>query len=214
MTVCVKICGIKTLEALNAAIKGGAAFVGFNFYPASPRYVTPEQAHELASHVPAGIETVALFADAKDEQFESTLGIFQPDIIQLHGMESPKRVIEIKKTYERPIIKALAIGHADDLEETIAFEGIANWFLFDARPPKGSELPGGNAVSFDWNIMKEYVSPLPWMLAGGVNTENIAEAVKQSGTKYIDISSGVERSKGEKDPALILEILEKAKKLG
>ncbi len=213
MTVNVKICGVKTEEAVNAAVNGGAAFIGFNFFAKSPRFITPEQAAQLSPLVSHGVEKVALFVDPKDSELEDTLNVFNPDIIQLHGMESPSRVAEIKRLYGKPIIKALAISHIDDLEETVAYENVVNWFLFDAKPPKGAELPGGNAVSFDWTIMKEYASPLPYMLAGGINAHNIEQAVAQSGAHYVDISSGVESTRGHKDPALISALLEKAKAL-
>ncbi len=213
MSINVKICGVKTQDAVNAAVKGGAMFLGFNFVPASPRFVTPELAAQLAQTVPHDIQTVALFVDPTDGELEDTLNLFNPALIQLHGMESPSRIAEIKQLYGKPIIKAISVSHIDDLEETIAFETIVNWFLFDARPPKGSGLPGGNAVSFDWTIMKEIATPIPWMLAGGLNASNLKEAVQQSGTQGVDVSSGVEQSRGEKDPALILELLEKAKNL-
>ena len=213
MSISVKICGVKTESSINAAVQGGAAFLGFNFYPASPRFITPEHAGQLALLVPPNIQKVALFVDPKDGELEDTFNLFNPDMIQLHGMESPSRVAEIKHLYNKPIIKALSVSHIDDLEETVAYENIASWFLFDAKPPKGAELPGGNAVSFDWTIMKEYASTLPWMLAGGINASNIAQAVELSGAKAVDVSSGVEMARGEKDPALIQAFLEKAQSL-
>ncbi|NDE90045.1 MAG: phosphoribosylanthranilate isomerase [Alphaproteobacteria bacterium] len=213
MSISVKICGVKTEEAVNAAVKSGVGFLGFNFCAASPRFVTPEQAAQLAPLVPPSIQKVALFVDPKDGELEDTLNVFNADMIQLHGMESPSRVAEIKRLYGKPIMKAIALSQAEDLEETVAYENIVNWFLFDALAPKGSKLPGGNAVSFNWNIMKDYASPLPWMLAGGINASNIKQAVEQSGAKVIDVSSGVEITRGQKDPALITQLLELAKKI-
>lgn len=213
MSVSVKICGIKTDDAVNAAAKGGAAFLGFNFFQKSPRFVTPEAAAQLAPLVPPAIQKVALFVDPSDAELEDTLAMFNADIIQLHGMESPTRVAEIKRIYSKPIIKAIAVSHVDDIEETVAYENIVNWFLFDARAPKDSEIPGGNAEKFDWNIMKDYASALPWFLAGGINASNVKQAVQQSGAHMIDVASGVEIARGQKDPALILELLDKAKAL-
>ncbi len=213
MSISVKICGIKTYDAVNAAVKGGAAYLGFNFFQKSPRFVTPEAAAQLAPLVPPSIQKVALFVDPSDAELEDTLAVFNADIIQLHGMESPTRVAEIKRIYSKPIIKAIAVSHVDDIEETVAYENIVNWFLFDARAPKGSEIPGGNAEVFDWNIMKDYASALPWFLAGGINASNVKQATTQSGARMIDVASGVEITRGQKDPALILELLEKAKAL-
>lgn len=213
MSVSVKICGIKTDDAVNAAAKGGAAYLGFNFFQKSPRFVTPEAAAQLAPLVPSSIQKVALFVDPSDAELEDTLAIFNADIIQLHGMESPTRVAEIKRIYSKPIIKAIAVSHVDDIEETVAYENIVNWFLFDARAPKDSQIPGGNAEKFDWNIMKDYASSLPWFLAGGINASNVKQAVQQSGARMIDVASGVEITRGQKDPALILELLDKAKAL-
>ncbi|MDX1923450.1 MAG: phosphoribosylanthranilate isomerase [Alphaproteobacteria bacterium] len=213
MSVSVKICGLKSDDAVNAAVKGGAAFLGFNFFEKSPRFVTPQAAAELSPLVPPTIPKVALFVDPSDAELEDTLAVFEADIIQLHGMESPTRVAEIKRIYGKPIIKAFAVSHVDDIEETVAYENLVSWFLFDARPPKNSELPGGNAEAFDWNIMKEYASPLPWMLAGGINSSNLKKAVTQSGAHIVDVASGVEIARGQKDPALILELLDKAKAL-
>lgn len=213
MSIAVKICGVKTDAAVHAAVKGGATFLGFNFFAKSPRFITPEQAAQLSPLVSPATSKVALFVDPKDSELEDTFSLFNPDFIQLHGMESPSRVAEIKRIYARPIIKALAISHIDDLEETVAYENIVNWFLFDASPPKDSDLPGGNATSFDWNIMKEYASPLPWMLAGGINASNLKQAVEQSSAVAVDVASGVESSRGVKDVGLIAELLEIASKL-
>ncbi len=221
MSISVKICGVKTQDAVKAAVNGGAAFLGFNFYQPSPRFLTPELAAQLSPLVPESVQKVALFVDPSDGELEDILSVFNPDVIQLHGMESPGRVAEINRIYSKPIIKAISVSHVDDLEETVAYEQVVSWFLFDARPPKKMDLsteasgalPGGNALSFDWTIMKEYASSLPWMLAGGINADNLKQAVQQSGAKVVDVSSGAESTRGQKDPALIAALLEKAKAL-
>ena len=223
MSISVKICGVKTEDAVKAAVNGGAAFLGFNFYQPSPRFVTPELAAQLASLVPQSIQKVALFVDPSDGELEDILTVFNADLIQLHGMESPSRVADIKRIYSKQIIKAISISHVDDLEETVAYEQVVSWFLFDARPPKNVDLPsglsseasgalpGGNALSFDWTIMREYASSLPWMLAGGINASNLKQAIQQSGAKAVDVSSGVESTRGQKDAGLIQGLLETAK---
>jgi phosphoribosylanthranilate isomerase len=214
MSVQVKICGIKTKEAVDAAVNNGASFLGFNFYKPSPRYVTPDRAAEISKDVPSSIHKVALLVDANDVDVEKVLDVFQADMLQLHGSETPARVMEIKSRWpKKRIIKAFPIGKEEDFEESVAYDGIADWFLFDAVAPEGSDLPGGNATSFDWNLMREVSIAAPWLLAGGINAKNIEKAVKESGAQYLDIASGVERTRGEKDPALIAELLKKAKQL-
>jgi phosphoribosylanthranilate isomerase len=207
MSIQAKICGVKTVEAVKAACDNGAHFLGFNFYPKSPRYIEPAAAAELAAHVTNGVKKVALFVDAKDHEIDEVLKVFPADIIQLHGHESPDRAEAIKQKYGKPIIKAFGIGEPDDLEEVTAYEDVADWFLFDARPPDTFDSPGGNAIPFNWAVMKRARVMKPWFLAGGLRAENIRTAVEQSGTYMVDVASGVEKERGQKDPALIAAFL-------
>lgn len=212
MPLAIKICGVKTHEAMTAAAQGGAAFLGFNFYEPSPRYVSPQAAGHLAKHGPASIKKVALFVDADDVYLEHTLKYFPADMLQLHGHETPQRVQAIKETFHLPVIKALAIAEKTDLAAVENYR-MADMLMFDAKPPKDAALPGGNAVSFDWSLLHGVTVPRPWFLAGGINKDNMREAVKQSGARFVDIASGAEIIRGEKDPTLIKAILEQAQGL-
>ncbi|WP_374382526.1 phosphoribosylanthranilate isomerase [Dongia sp.] len=203
----VKICGVKTKQALTAAARSGAAYIGFNFYRPSPRYVTPEQAAVLARHMPPGTKAVAVTADADDTLFEEIIRHFRPDFIQLHGSESPQRAAELRAKWKIQIIRAVPIDSAASLEAVKTHEETADYFLFDAAPPKGAILPGGNAARFDWKLLQGQSFPKPWFLSGGLRADNVREAIALSGAMRVDLSSGVERSPGEKDPALIDELL-------
>lgn len=207
MSIAVKICGLKTEEAVSAAVEGGAAYLGFNFFVPSPRYVTPEKAAALGQGLPPHIKKVALFVDADDALLDKTLETFNADILQFHGSETPARCEAVKAHTKKPIIKAFAIADMDDIEETMTFESVVDYFLFDARPPQGSALPGGNAATFNWSLLAEQGFLHPWFLAGGINAENLKEALQESGARMVDVASGVERSRGEKDPALIRTFL-------
>jgi phosphoribosylanthranilate isomerase len=204
----VKICGVKDETAVKAAVEYGAAYIGFNFYPPSPRYVNPETAAALAPLVTGKTRKVALFVDPDDETLNNVLKIFPAEIIQLHGSETPARVAEIKARYKKLVIKAFPVRTVEDMEEIIPYEADADWFLFDAHPPDGAELPGGNAATFDWTILKSHPINTPWFLAGGLTVENIKEAIEKSGARRIDVASGVESARGQKDPALIRTFLE------
>jgi phosphoribosylanthranilate isomerase len=204
----VKICGVKTKEAVEAAVKGGASFVGFNFFKPSPRYVTPEAASQLAQLVPTHrTQKVAVLVDPTDDDLKTIFTQFRPDLIQLHGQETPARVSEIKANYHQPIIKAFPITADKDFNAVYPYSALAHYFLFEGKPPAGSKLPGGNASPFDWKLLQGKRFSRPWFLAGGLNPKNIAEAAKISGAEYADVSSGVEKAPGEKDPALIKDIL-------
>lgn len=203
----VKICGVKTEEALIAAAKSGAAYVGFNFYRPSPRYVTPEQAAVLARQIPPGTKAVAVTADADDALFEEIFQHFRPDFIQLHGSESAQRAAELRAKWKTRIIRAIPIDSAASLEAVKPHEETADYFLFDAAPPKGAILPGGNAVRFDWKLLQGQNFAKPWFLSGGLRVDNLGEAIALSGATRVDLSSGVESAPGEKDPVLIEELL-------
>ena len=203
-----KICGLKTPEAMTAALEGGAAFIGFNFFPASPRYLEPEAAARLAAPVRGRARTVAVTVDPDDALLDRLMASLKPDLIQLHGKETPARAAGVAVRTGAEVIKVIAVSEASDLDAAAAFETAATHLMFDTRPPKGAVLPGGNGASFDWSILQGRRFARPWFLAGGLDPWNAAEAVRLSGAPLLDVSSGVERGPGVKDPALISAFLE------
>lgn len=212
MPIDVKICGLKDHRAVDAALAGGARYLGFMFYPPSPRAVTPEQAIELGRVVPADRVRVGVMVDPDDRLIDQVLeGL---DAIQLHGRETPARVRAVKEKTGKIVIKALRIGDADDLVPVDAYAGVADMILFDAKPPRTpGSLPGGNGLSFDWRLLEHLDPGVPWMLAGGLDASNLADAVRLCHASAVDVSSGVERAPGEKDVAKIQMFLEKAASL-
>ncbi len=210
MTTQVKICGINAPDALEAAVDGGAAFAGFVFYPPSPRAVTPTQAAALTAAAPNGITTVGLFVDPDDAALEAALAEARLDMIQLHGHETPERTAAVRALTGRKVMKALGIGTAADLDAAADYADAADWLMFDAKPPtdRDDALPGGNAISFDWDLLAGRQWDKPWMLAGGLDAETVADAVRRSGAAVVDVSSGVERARGRKDPALIRHFID------
>ncbi len=213
MSVQVKICGINDAVAMQAAVDSGAHYVGLVFYPSSPRAVTIDAAKKLAVLVPASIPVVGLFVDPADEDVVKAAKEVPLRIIQLHGGETPERVAIIRKLTGLPVMKAISIANADDLNNVAAYEAVADMLLFDAKPPKDGALPGGNAVAFDWSLLKGHRFAKPWMLAGGLNAKNLAEAVRMTGAKIIDVSSGVEDRPGHKNPNKIRKLIALAKKI-
>lgn len=209
MTVAVKICGVNSREALDAATAGGAAFVGFVFYARSPRYLTVPQAATLAAATPKSIKRVGLFVDVDDAAIEAVLKDAPLELLQFHGAETPARCRAVKTRFGVPVMKAIKIGGPDDLAQAAPFFGAAEWLLFDAKTPPSmtNALPGGNAVSFDWTVLAGAKLPLPWMLSGGLTPDNVAEAARVSGARAVDVSSGVESAPGRKDPARIAAFL-------
>ncbi len=208
MAIRVKICGIRTADALAACVQGGADYVGFVFYPPSPRYVTPQAARDLCADSPRLPAKVALSVNADDALLDEIMGHFSPDYLQLHGSETPARVREVKSRFHLPVIKAIAVEDVSDVEAARHYEGVADILLFDAKPLTSEpSLPGGNARRFDWRALAGQNWACPWFLSGGLNAENIAEALKVTGAPGVDISSGVERGRGHKDPASITEFL-------
>lgn len=207
----VKICGLSEPKSLHAAIKAGARFIGLVFYPKSPRNVSFNTAYELARLVPTGVRTVALFVDPDDELLERVLGGIQIDMVQLHGNESPKRVQEIKDKYHVEIIKAFRIAEESDLCNIEAYESCADWLLFDAKP-KNASLPGGTGESFDWSILENRTFKKPWMLSGGLDCDNIRDALTHLNPKALDVSSGVESRRGIKDNEKIEKFIKEAKR--
>lgn len=203
MALDIKICGLKTDAAMAAALAGGASHVGFIFFAKSPRYVEPAEAGRLREAARGKATAVAVTVDASDAFLDEIVAQMQPNMLQLHGAETPERVAEVKARYGLPVMKALPLSEAADLERIKPFIGISDRFLFDAKPPKGSELPGGNGVAFDWRILVGLDGGVDYMLSGGLNAANIGDALRLADPPGIDISSGVESAPGVKDPALI-----------
>ena len=203
MALDIKICGLKTDEAMAAALAGGASHVGFIFFAKSPRYVEPTEAGRLRQAAIGKARAVAVTVDADDAFLDEIVEKMRPDMLQLHGAETPARVAEVKARYGLPVVKVFSVSEAADLDRIKPFIGIADRFMFDAKPPKGSQLPGGNGVAFDWRILAGLDAGLDYMLSGGLNAANIGDALRSANPPAIDISSGVESAPGVKDPALI-----------
>ena len=211
----IKICGLKTEEAVRAAIAGGASHAGFIFFEKSPRHTDPETAGKLAALAgAAGLRSVAVTVDADDATLDRIVSVMKPDMLQLHGKESPERVTAVKARFGLPVMKALAISEAADFEKIGPYRGVADRFLFDAKPPRGSQLPGGNAVSFDWSLLNGLDPDIDYLLAGGIHAGNVADAIAIAHPPGLDISSGVESAPGIKDTALIANFLQAAGNAG
>lgn len=209
-----KICGLSTPETVDAALAGGAAFLGFNFFPRSPRYVTTDAAARLARAVRAGPgKVVAVTVDPDDDLVDEIARVLKPDLIQLHGRETPARVSQIKARTSLGVIKVLSVSDAPDIDAGGAYEGLVDHLMFDARPPTGSVLPGGMGAQFDWDLLAGRRYARPYFLAGGLDPWNLSEAVRRSGAPMVDVSSGVERGPGLKDPALITAFLDAVKRI-
>lgn len=203
MTLDIKICGLKTEEALEVALAGGATHVGFIFFEKSPRNVSPAIAGSLRQAAAQRAKTVAVTVDADDAALDDIVAAVHPDMLQLHGSETAARVAAVKARHGLPVMKAFSIRDAADLAAIEPYRGIADRFLFDAKPPKGAELPGGNGVPFDWQVLAGLDRDVDYMLSGGLNSENIGEALHLVSPGGIDISSGVESAPGVKDIARI-----------
>ena len=208
MSVAAKICGLNSEEAVAAAVAGGAAYLGFVFYPPSPRAIEPARAAELCAAVPSGIQRVGLFVDADNDAIREVLAIAPLDILQFHGNESPERVAEAKAHFRRSVMKAISVAAPEDVLAAESYEDAADMLLFDAKPPRRADaLPGGNGLAFDWRLIAGRTWRRPWMLSGGLTAELLPEAVRISGAAAVDVSSGVERSPGDKDPDKIRAFL-------
>lgn len=205
MTLDIKICGLKTEEAVDRAVALGATHIGFIFFQKSPRYIEPADAGRLADRIRGKAKVVAVSVDADNDDLDEIVDLLRPDMLQLHGKETPDRVLTVNAVTGLPVIKAFSIQTADDLRKIGAYEGIASRYLFDAKPPKGSELPGGNGVSFDWRLLSGLDSSVGYFLSGGLNKDNIAEALRIARPRGIDASSGLESSPGVKDLTMIDE---------
>ena len=207
-----KICGLSTPEAVRAALDGGAAFVGFVFFAKSPRNVSVETAARLAEPARGRAQIVAVSVDADDDAIDRIARGLAPDLFQLHGAEPPARAADIAARTGAGVIKALAVSQDSDLDAAAAFEPVVRHLMFDARPPAGSALPGGVGARFDWSLLKGRRFAQPWFLAGGLDPWNLAEAVRACDAPLVDVSSGVERGAGLKDPRLITAFLDAARR--
>lgn len=202
-----KICGLRTLADVDAVAEAGAAYMGLVFFPKSPRNVTIPEAATLAVAAPVGLAKVALLVNPDDVQLDAVMADVPLDMIQLHGAESPERVAQVRTRTGLPVMKAVGLRDADDLPTLDAYEDIADQILVDAKPPTGADLPGGNGVGFDWRLIADRPWKGPWMLAGGLTPDNVAEATRLTGARQVDLSSGVESAPGVKDPALIRDFM-------
>ena len=210
MSVAVKICGLSQPESVDAALKAGARYLGFDFFEKSPRNVTPAKAAALVTDVPLGIARVGLFVNPDDAALQSTLAHVPLDIIQLHGHESPARVAEVKALTGLPVMKAVGISEASDLDALWDYGLVADMLLVDAKPPKGAVLPGGNGLAFDWRLLVGRQMVRPWLLAGGLTPENVAQAIRLTRAPGVDVSSGVESAPGVKDAEKIRQFVSRA----
>ncbi|WP_114967261.1 phosphoribosylanthranilate isomerase [Alkalilacustris brevis] len=213
-TMRVKICGLRRPEDVAAAVSAGAAYVGFVFFARSPRHVDHATARAAALAAPAGVVKVALTVDATDDELAALLAAVPIDMLQLHGRESPERVARLRARFKLPVMKAVGIATRDDLPALDAHARVADQILVDAKPPPGAERPGGNALAFDWRLIAGRRWPVPWMLAGGLRSQNVAEAVRLTGARQLDVSSGVERAPGVKDARLIGEFMAACRTVG
>lgn len=207
MPTLVKICGLKTAAALDAALDAKADFVGFVFFPASPRHVELAGAHALGERVQGRAKKVALTVDAEDATFSAIVAALKPDLLQLHGKETPERVFELRARFGLPIMKALPVETAPDLAAAADYQDVANWLLFDARPPKQATRPGGLGRPFDWTLLKALDPGLPFMLSGGLEPGNVGQALAITQAPAVDVSSGVESEPGVKDPSKIRDFV-------
>jgi phosphoribosylanthranilate isomerase len=207
MNTRVKICGLKSTAHVTAAAQAGAAYVGFNFFPKSPRFVAIPDAAALALSVPEGVAKVALTVDATNAELDALTEAVALDMLQLHGSESPGRVAEVKARYGLPVMKVIGVAERADLALLDAYQSVADQILVDAKPPKGAVLPGGNGLSFDWTLLLGRAWRKPWMLAGGLTPTNVALAIRSTNARQVDVASGVETAPGVKDEALIRAFL-------
>lgn len=210
MSTAVKICGLTTPDAVAAAVAAGARYLGFVFFAKSPRHVTPEEAAALAAGVPLGIAKVGLFVNPDDALLHEILAQVPLDMIQLHGAESPARVREVRALTGLPVIKAVGLAEPRDLDALWDYGLVADMLLIDAKPPRDADLPGGNGLAFDWRLLAGRQILKPWLLAGGLTPENVAQALRLTRAPGVDVSSGVESAPGIKDPDRIRDFIARA----
>ena len=207
----VKICGINSAEASDAAASAGADYAGLVFFPGSPRHVTYEQAASLAARLRNRCRIVAVLVDASDAEIELAVRAVRPDVLQLHGRETVERVAAIRRRFELPVMKAIAVAEASDLSAVPAYEGGADMLLFDAKAPDSATRPGGHGAAFDWQVLRGRRFSRPWLLSGGLNAENVARAIRSCDAPGVDCSSGVETAPGVKSPLLIRDFVAAAR---
>jgi phosphoribosylanthranilate isomerase len=209
----VKICGVRTREIVDTAVDAGADYVGLVFFPKSPRHIAPEVAREIAEHASGRIETVAVLVDPDDALVDEILARVRPNLLQLHGSEPPALVAAIKSRSGLRVIKAIGVASPDDVGKACAYRGIADMILFDAKAPAGSDLPGGHGLAFDRRALGGPSVERPFALSGGLDSDNVWEALVATGADMVDVSSGVERAPGVKDPDLVRRFIQAAKAL-
>jgi len=211
MSVLVKICGLNTPAALDAALEAGADLVGFVFFPASPRHIGFEAARTLGERVHNGARKVAVSVDANDDLLKSCIAALKPDLLQLHGRETPERVGVIRSLFRLPVMKALPVTERADLSQVHLYAKVADFIMFDARAPRGASRPGGFGKPFDWRLLENLDLAVPFMLSGGLDPGNAAEAMRITAADGLDVSSGVEKVPGEKDPDKIRAFVRNAR---
>lgn len=204
MSVSIKICGLNSVDAVRSVVKAGANYAGFVYYPKSPRHLSIEQAADLRLLLPKTVSAVVVIVNPDNELLAKIARMVQPDFFQLHGEETPERLREVRSQFpDIGIIKSIPVRNVEDLGQADKYTKIVDYLLFDAKPSNRNMMHGGNGLAFDWNIMSGKKIMTPWFLSGGLNAENVAQAIKISGAKMVDVSSGVERSAGVKDERLI-----------
>ena len=213
MPLLVKICGLKTPDALDAALEAGADMVGFVFFPPSPRNLGVEAARALGERVKGRAKKVALSVDATDGELDRVVEALKPDMLQLHGKETPERVAQVRSRFHLPVMKALPIEQKSDLAPIRIYEKVADWLLFDGHAPREATRPGGLGKTFDWTVLQNLDLEVPFMLSGGLDASNVAEALRITRAPAVDVSSGVERAPGEKDPDKIRAFIRAARGL-
>ena len=199
----VKICGLRRIADVEAVARSGAAYFGLNFFPKSPRFVTLDLARSLALAAPPGLAKVALVVDAEDAVLDAIVEAMPLDMLQLHGHETPDRVAQLRARYGLPVMKVIGVADEGDLAALLEFSTVADQIMIDAKPPRDAPLPGGNGLTFDWRLVAQRRWLRPWMLAGGLTADNVAEAVRLTGARQVDLASGVESAPGVKDEGLI-----------
>ncbi|MEB8387885.1 phosphoribosylanthranilate isomerase [Rhodobacteraceae bacterium KMM 6894] len=207
----VKMCGLTRAADVSAAVTAGAAYIGLNYFAPSPRFLSIEAMRAIALTIPVGVAKVALVVDADNAALDALTTGVPLDMLQLHGHETPARVAEVKQRYGLPVMKVLGIGGPEDLAQIDAHSAVADQLLVDTKPPKGASRPGGNAMAFDWGLITGRRWSVPWMLAGGLTPDNVAEAVRATGARQVDVASGIESAPGIKDAALMRAFVSAAK---
>lgn len=213
MSFLIKVCGLNTPAAVEAALDVGADMLGFVFFERSPRHISLQTARGLSAKIEGrACKKVALTVDADDAALAAVVGALEPDVLQLHGKETPDRVVEVRKRFGLPVMRALAIAGPSDLERVADFDEVADHLLFDARPPAGADRPGGHGAAFDWALLQGLTLRRPWLLAGGLHAENVERAIRATGANGVDVSSGVEREPGVKDVEKIADFVARARR--